>query len=250
MLFSAILIGLFAAFIRTHEFSVWVIYCSSFLTSSIVGAILGNFELGVQIGVLIQLVYMGAIVVGGVSSYSYIWAGVIGPAVAIVSNLEPDAAVTVAVTVGALGIVSDNLRLTLNSTFVHMADKYVETGETKRLWVYNLVLPFLLNIVLYGIPAVIAIMFGATYLEGLMNSLPAWFMNSINAVGKLLPALGIGMMFKVVYNKKFVAFGIIGYLLTGFLGVSTMGVALFAVAFMLLYWGFFNSQKVEENSNV
>ena len=245
LLFQAIIIGLFAAFIRTHELSTWVIYCSPLACSSIIGAILGNYELGVAIGAQLQLVYMGALVVGGVSSYSYIWAGVIGPAICIVSGLDPVESATVCVTVGALGVISDNIRMTVNANFVHMADKYVQTGETKLLWVYDLLLPFLLYCVIYGIPAVIGIMLGANYLAGIMQSLPIQVTNAITAIGKLLPALGIGMMLKAVYNKKLIAFLIVGYVLSGYLGLPTLGVALIGIACTLVYYNSLNRKGGE-----
>lgn len=245
LLFQAIIIGLFAAFIRTHEFSTWVIYCSPMACSTIVGIVLGNYELGVQIGAQLQLVYMGALVVGGVSSYSYIWAGVIGPAICIVSGLDPVESATVCVTVGALGVISDNIRMTVNATWVHMADKYVQKGETKLLWVYNLLLPFLLYCVIYGLPAVVGIMLGANYLADIMNSLPIWISNAIGAIGKLLPALGISMMLKAVYNKKLIAFVIVGYVLSGYIGLPTLGVALIGIACTLVYY---NSLTRKENN--
>ncbi len=246
MLFiQSVIIGLFAAFIRTFELATWVIYCSPLVCSSIVGTILGDPALGVQIGAQLQLVYMGALVVGGVSSYSYIWAGVIGPAICIVSGLDPVESATVCVTVGALGVISDNIRMTVNAVWVHMADKYVQSGETSRLWIYNIVLPFLLYCLIYGLPAVIGIMLGANYLSNLMNALPIWISNAISAIGKLLPALGIGMMLKAVYNKKLIAFAIVGYVLSGYLNIPTLGVALVGIACTLIYFNSLSTKKEE-----
>ena len=243
MLFKALIIALFIAVIRTIESITWVIYCQPFITSSIVGLILGNWEAGVTIGATIQLVYMGQIAVGGITAYSYIWAGVIGPAVAIVSGMTPEEAITICVAIGALGIVTDNIRMTVNSIWVHMADRDAEKGISNRLWMYALLFPFFEYLVIYGIPAIIAIMFGATYLQGFMESIPLWLKNGITGIGKLLPALGIGMMLKAVYNRKFVAFAIIGYILVGYFNLPTIGVALVGLAAMLIYWTMINEKE-------
>ena len=106
---------------------------------------------------------------------------------------------TVAVAVGSLGLVSCNLYMSINAAWVHMADRYAEKGETKNLWIYNWLLPVCTSVVLYGIPAFLAVYFGAEYLENLMNSLPGWVNGGLAAVGSLLPALGIGMMFKAAF---------------------------------------------------
>ncbi len=157
--------------------------------------------------------------------------------------MTPEVAVTVAVAVGSLGLVSCNLYMSINAAWVHMADRYAEKGETKNLWIYNWLLPVCTSVVLYGIPAFLAVYFGAEYLENLMNSLPAWVNGGLAAVGSLLPALGIGMMFKAVYNKKYVAFALLGYLLAGYMGLPTIGIALFALACVLIYWNVFTKKE-------
>ena len=246
MFVQALIVALWATAVCATELGAWVIKLQPFIAGSITGLLLGEWETGVLISATIQLIYMGQIQVGGVSAYSFIFAGVIAPAVAIVSNMEPEIATTAAVAIGTLGVVSDNIRMTVNATWVHMADKYVEKGETKYLWVFNWVLPSIVHFTVYGIPAFLAVYFGAEYLEGFMASLPTWITDGLAAIGTLLPALGIGMMFKVVYNKKLVAFAILGYIAAGYLGLPTIGTALLALVCALLYWNLVSNKNKEE----
>ncbi len=246
MFVQALLVALFASVVGLCEAGAWVIQMQPFIAESITGLLLGEWETGVLIAATIQLIYMGQVQVGGVSAYSFNFAGVIAPAVAIVSNMEPEVATTVAVAIGTLGLVSDNIWMSVNAVFVHMADKYVEKGETKYLWVFNWIMPWIVNLVVYGLPAFLAVYFGAEYLEGFMASLPDWIDKALTAIGTLLPALGIGMMFKVVYNKKLVAFAILGYIAAGYLGLPTIGTALLALVCALLYWNLVSNKNKEE----
>ena len=246
MFVQALLVALFASVVGLCEAGAWVIQMQPFIAGSITGLLLGEWETGVLIAATIQLIYMGQVQVGGVSAYSFNFAGVIAPAVAIVSNMEPEVATTVAVAIGTLGLVSDNSWMSVNAVFVHMADKYVEKGETKYLWVFNWIMPWIVNLVVYGLPAFLAVYFGAEYLEGFMASLPDWIDKALTAIGTLLPALGIGMMFKVVYNKKLVAFAILGYIAAGYLGLPTIGTALLALVCALLYWNLVSNKNKEE----
>lgn len=246
MFVQALLVALFASVVGLCEAGAWVIQMQPFIAGSITGLLLGEWETGVLIAATIQLIYMGQVQVGGVSAYSFNFAGVIAPAVAIVSNMEPEVATTVAVAIGTLGLVSDNIWMSVNAVFVHMADKYVEKGETKYLWVFNWIMPWIVNLVVYGLPAFLAVYFGAEYLEGFMASLPDWIDKALTAIGTLLPALGIGMMFKVVYNKKLVAFAILGYIAAGYLGLPTIGTALLALVCALLYWNLVSNKNKEE----
>lgn len=245
MFIKALLVAILASFSWACEWGMWTIQMQPFVAGSLVGLVLGDWQTGVTIAATIQLIYMGQIQVGGVSAYDFTFAGYIAPAIAIVSNMEPSVAVTVAVAVGSLGLIPGNIYMSVNALWVHMADKYVEKGETKNLWIFNWLLPVCSATVLYGIPAFVAVYFGSEYLESFMASLPEWINGGLAAVGTLLPALGIGMMFKAVYNKKFVAFAIFGYILSGYFGLSIIGTALFAIACVLIYWNSINAKEAK-----
>ena len=243
MFIKALLVARFASLSWSCEWGMWTIQMQPFVAGSIVGLLLGDFQTGVLISATIQLIYMGQIQVGGVSAYDFVFAGYIAPAIAIVSHMSPEVAVSVAVAVGSLGLVPTNLYMSINAAWVHMADRYAEKGETRGLWIYNWLLPLLTACVLYGVPAFLAVYFGAEYLENFMNSLPEWVNGGLAAVGTLLPALGIGMMFKAVFNKKYVAFALLGYILAGYMGLPTIGIALFALACVLIYWNMFSKKE-------
>ena len=236
MILKALIIAIFASLNASCELWMWVVQMQPLVSGSLCGLLLGDLETGVLISATIQLIYMGQIQVGGITAYDFTFAGVIAPAVAIVSHQSPEVATTLALAIGSIGLISNNIYMTINATFVHMADKYAEKGETKYLWIYSWLLPVLLSTILYGLPAFLAVYFGAEYLEGIMNSLPIWINNGLSAVGMLLPALGIAMMLKVVYHKQFIAFALIGYIFAAFFGLSMIGTAIFGVACALLYW--------------
>lgn len=230
------------------EYFNWVVSGSPLVTGAITGLLLGDFQTGAMVGAAIQLVTMGQITVGGVNSFDKRYAGIIGTAVTIVSHQSVEVGLTIAVTLGTIGLVASNVWMTGNVAFVHMADRYVEKGETRFLWVYNWLLPNLLIALVYGVPAFLAVYFGAEYLEGLMAMLPAAALSALNTVGMVLPALGIALMLKVVYKPKFVAFVIIGYLAAGYMNFDIMACAILGVACAVLYWSLNIDKLVREGA--
>ena len=138
-------------------------------------------------------------------------------------------------TLGTLGLIASNIFMTVSVSFVHMADKYIEKGETKKIWIFNWLLPQLLTFVLYGIPAFVAVYFGSGYLESFMNSIPAFVTTALTTVGMVLPALGIAMMLKTVFNMKFAPFIAIGYLCVAYLHMSIIACAVLGIACAVLY---------------
>ena len=237
MLIEALLVGVLATICGGVfvEYLVWIIR-NPIIEGALTGLILGDWMLGATIGATIQLIYMGQITVGGIASFDKCYAGVIATAVTILSKQTPEVGVTIAVTLGTLGLLASNATMTVNVAFVHMADKYIESGETKRLWIYNWLLPTLFCGVVYGIPAFVCVYFGSGVFEGFMNALPIQISNALNAVGSILPALGIGMMFKAVYKKKFFAFAIIGFVLIAYLHLDIIACTLVGGAAALMYW--------------
>ena len=237
MFVQALLIGVLATLCGSTFLELWVwVMRNPIIDGALVGLILGDWMTGATIGATIQLIYMGQITVGGISSFDKCYAGVIATAVTMLSHQTPEVGVTIAVTLGTIGLLASNLTMTVNAVFVHMADKYIETGETKRLWIYNWLLPNLFAGVVYGLPAFIVCYFGAGVFESFMASLPAFISNALTVVGSILPALGIGMMFKAVYKQKFLAFAIICFVLIAYLHLDIIACTLVGGAAALLYW--------------
>lgn len=237
MLIKALLVAIMATLTGGvfHEYLVWIIRGAPLLSGAITGLLLGDWKTGALIGGTIQLLYMGQITVGGITSYDKCYAGVIATAVTIVSHQTPEIGITLAVSLGTIGLLAGNATMTVNVAFVHMADKYVESGKTKSLWIYNWLLPNLFCILVYGIPAFLCVYFGAPYLEGIMNLLPDFITKALNTVGMVLPALGIALMFKTVYKPKFVPFAMIGYLAVAYLHFDIIACTILGVACAILY---------------
>lgn len=237
MLTQSILIGLIASMCGGVflELYVWV-FRNPIVEGLLVGIILGDPMQGALIGATIQLIYMGQITVGGISSFDKCYAGVIATAVTMLSHQSPEVGVTIAVTLGTIGLLASNATMTVNVVFVHMADKYIESGKTKNLWVYNWLLPNLFCVLVYGIPAFIVCYFGASGFENFMNAMPSQISTAMTVIGSVLPALGIGMMFKAVYKKKFFAFAILGFVLVAYLHLDIIACTLVGAAAALLYW--------------
>ena len=163
MLVQAILIALCAWIASANiEFLCWSLgLCAPFMWGPIVGAILGNVELGLAIGTTTMLVYLGNIVIGGVSAVDFTYASVIATSLAILTNQPAEMGCTIAVSMGLIGMLATESRWTLNCIWVHRADKCAENGDTRGIFINNVVMPQLVRLVVYALPAFLAVYFGA-----------------------------------------------------------------------------------------
>lgn len=238
MLVQAILIALCAWIASANiEFLCWSLgLCAPFMWGPIVGAILGNVELGLAIGTTTMLVYLGNIVIGGVSAVDFTYASVIATSLAILTNQPAEMGCTIAVSMGLIGMLAIESRWTLNCIWVHRADKCAENGDTRGIFINNVVMPQLVRLVVYALPAFLAVYFGADYFQAFMDKLPAFIVDGMLAVGKLLPTLGLALLIKAIFKVKYAPFLIIGYVLAAYLELGIIPVTLVGIASALLMW--------------
>ena len=250
MLNEAILIALCAwissANIEFLCFSLGL--CAPFVWGPVVGLILGNVELGLAIGTTTMLVYLGNIVIGGVSAVDFTYASVIATSLAILTDQPADIGCTIAVSLGLIGMIATEARWTLNCIWVHQADKCARKGDTRGIFINNVVMPQIVRFFLYALPAFIAVYVGADYFQAFMNSLPDFILNGMLAVGKILPALGLALLVKSIFKQKYAAFLILGYLGAAYLNLGVIPITFFGLACAMLMWniGFKDEEENHE----
>ncbi|GMA54074.1 hypothetical protein GCM10025857_54310 [Alicyclobacillus contaminans] len=107
------------------------------VAGTIVGIILGEPTQGLIIGATLNAFFIGFISPGGAVSSEPGIAGIIGTSLAIMTNASPDVALSLAIPFGLLGTIIWNVRMTINSFFVHWMDKVVEEGDYRKIFSFT-----------------------------------------------------------------------------------------------------------------
>lgn len=203
----------------------------------VVGIILGDPVTGTIIGATINLMYIGFISAGGSMPADMSLAGILGTALAITSGINTDAALAIAVPLGLLGSIVWVGRMTLDSAFVRVADKYVEEGKPEKVWIANILLPQLLLFAITAIPCFFAAYYGANYVSGLVAQLSGKFLSVLSTIGGMLPAIGIGMMLLAIFKGEARIFFFLGFFVSAYLNLGTLPLALIFLCIAVLYVG-------------
>lgn len=240
MLVQAILIAVCAWICCANiEFLCWSVgLCAPFIWGPIVGFILGDVQAGLAIGTMTQLVYLGNIVIGGVSAVDFTYASVVATSLTILTKQPPEMGCTIAVTMGLIGMLATESRWTLNCIWVHRADKCAQNGDTRGIFINNVIMPQVVRFFVYVIPAFLAVYYGAEHFENFMKVIPEVLVDGMMAVGMLLPTLGLALLIKAIYKIQFISFLIIGFLAVQYLKLDIIAVTLLGISFALLYWFF------------
>jgi mannose/fructose/N-acetylgalactosamine-specific phosphotransferase system component IID/mannose/fructose/N-acetylgalactosamine-specific phosphotransferase system component IIC len=212
----------------------------------IYGIVLGDVPYGLAVGSTVMMVYMGLVAVGGSVPSDLSVAGYLGVAITMLAKQPPEVGLTIAVPLGTLGVLAQNTKMTTNAIWVHRADKYAAEGNTKGVMLMNVFASQIFPFLMLAIPSFLAVYFGAPALEKFLAAVPSWVLNILILLGRLLPALGLALLFQQIFNKRTIPFLVIGFVLAAYLGLAVMPISIVGIAFALLHFLYTTKKGVGE----
>lgn len=199
-----------------------------------IGLIMGNLPDAMKIGAALQMIYLGAIAPGGTLPSDEALAACITIPLALTAGLSPELAVPIAMPLGLLGVLLDNVKRTYHSYFVHGADVAANEGDQKKMDRNEFWYPLLVSIPLRVIPVVLALTFGVDAIQAFLAALPVWATNGLTVAGGLLPALGFAVTIMVIGKRELLPYFIIGFFIAAATGINMIGLSVVAVCIALL----------------
>lgn len=215
----------------------------------VVGLILGNVPMGIMLGAAIQIVYIALVTPGGtvsadVRAISYIGIPLVMLYVSS-TGLDPASAeaagfaVSMAATVGTLGTVLFYGTATINLIWQHMGMAWVKQGKLRKLYLVDMVLPWISHLICSFIPTFIICYFGSDMVQIIKDYLPmdGLSMKTLFTVGSLLPAVGVAILLKQVVSKPkdFLTF-FVGFTLCACMNLNLIGCAIIGGFFALIQY--------------
>ena len=244
MVTPAILVAVATYIIKFLAMSWANIQMRPIVIGPIIGLVLGDFQQGVIIGASLEAVFLGVFGVGGSLPSDTEMGAIIGTAFAILLGKNVETAVALAVPVGLISVFVFQLIVILwNNAVVAIADKKVQVQDDRgferihRVAIYFFGIP-------YAIISFVAILVGVEPINTLMSSLPQMVNDFLTIASRLLPALGFAMLLKALWDKDILPYFLIGFAFAAYLGLDTMGIALFGIVISVLF-GFNYLQKIK-----
>ena len=204
--------------------SISVVY-KPLVAGTLVGCILGDPVQGCIYGAAINLPYVAFISAGGTAPADPGLAGTVGTTWAMISGVDTTAAMTIALPLGLLGTMIWVTHMTLDVTFVHMADKAAEEADLDRICFLHVVPPQILMFCQCVIPATIAAKLGGEASAGLLGMLTGTPLRILQVIGSLLPALGIAMNLRSISRPGTLLFFVAGLIMVKYLGLPVIAIA-------------------------
>lgn len=214
--------------------SISVLY-KPLVAGTVVGLIMGDPVQGCIYGAAINLPYIAFISAGGTAPQDPGLAGTLGTALALASGVSPSVAITLALPLGLLGTIIWVTHMTVDVFFVHMADQAAEEGDIDKISFLHVVPPQIVMACLCIIPVTIAAFYGTGLVSEVVQRLEGTPLHMLEVIGGLLPAIGIAMNLRSINRPGTIAFFIVGFILSVYLELPTIAVAVIAAIVAYFY---------------
>ncbi len=234
MIIQALLISIFGWLLGGFE--AWFAYPminTPLVICPIVGLICGDMTTGIICGATLQLIFLGVMGIGGTLPADAALGSIIGTAFAIWMNESVEVALTFAVPVSLLGSTFTFLGYLIRTLFTPFVAKQVEKGNQKVLELTHIALAFLPELPKYII-VFIVLSFGNGFAEQLINILPQTLIDGMDYATNLMPAVGIALLLKMMWNKNMAVYFFLGVILATFFAQTTFSVALIGVVIAVI----------------
>ena len=214
---QALLVFVVAFIMGIDQFSFLESLYQPIVLCPIIGAILGNFQLGVVVGAAYQLIQIGSMPIGGAQPPNAILGGIMATVFAVSMNMEATAegvgaAMGLAIPFAVFGQYAVTLTFTIMSGMMAKADACAENADVKGIRNINFIEMGILGC-LFGALAV-AGLYGGSKLGITLKDLSfqfSWVMAGLDAAGGAMKFVGFAILMKVMMSGE-----MWGFLLAGF----------------------------------
>lgn len=233
----------------------WYTLGRPLVASFVVGVILGDVNTAMTVGIPLQIMYMGNVTPGGAVAWDLSYATYIGTAAAIVFGQGMDTTGVIGLAVvfagigGLVGQIAWNVSYALNLPINRVAQRYAEEGNTKKMYIPNVVLGQAIGFACRFIPAVL-ILSSATAASGqadFATIIPSWVTTMLSVFGGMMAALGMGIILSFLIKKKYqFAIYLVGFVLVTYFQLNTMAIAVIGVLVAVIYYAVITSLQERE----
>ena len=205
------------------------------IVGTVVGLVLGDMTTGIIVGASYELIFLGITNAGGVVPANTALGTAVGVAMVLLSAMSAEASLALAVPVALLGSQLITLMYTLRSVMNPMVQRLIEKNEVKKIEKFV----FLQGIVSYliiFIPVFLVVAFGVDIINTIIDMIPDFVISGLSVASGMLAAVGFGMLLKMVWRKQLAVFFFIGYILSAYMGLPVLGVALCGVVYAVVVY--------------
>lgn len=193
------------------------------------GLVCGDVKTGVIMGASLEAIFMGISPIGGVMSSNTRLSTVIGVSMAIMSGMDIETALAIAVPIGSLLVAVTPLQ---NAIKAFMQPVYTKLAEKKK-YKTNHIVQFGYTWVLAQLLSMLVIFFcvlvGNDAVAAIVEKFPTSVNNGLSAAASMLVVVGLCLTTQTLWSKKCGFYVLLGFVLAMYMGLGTLPIAIVGV---------------------
>ncbi|MEO3987667.1 PTS N-acetylgalactosamine transporter subunit IIC [Plesiomonas shigelloides] len=249
MLFEATLVAVWAFLCGIDKYDVALNIHRPLITGPVVGLIMGDMQVGLIAGATLELAWLGLVPNAGAQPPDVTLGTIAAVAFAIMTGQSPSVAMGVGMPIAVLMQMLVIGFFAMTSFTMGKADACAEQGDSAgidRL----LIATISLRSLLYAVVAFFTVYFGEHAAAWIDANAPKELLTGLGIGAKMVPAIGFAMLLKIMWSKEVAGVFFIGFVMTTYLKLPIMAVAILGASVAALYFFFSgngnNNKQVEE----
>lgn len=216
MLINALIVGFVVAITKFFDWYGNTSFQRPLVCVALLGILLGHPVEGIIMAAQLELIFLGNVSLGGVMPSDFTLGSIFGAAFSLILGKDLASAITLAIPISMLGtLLYSGMKIVVTS-LVPKFESYIAKKDIKgfkRLWIMQFT-GFLLVYFLLGFFAILA---GTEAVNAFIEAIPDWIQTSMNVAATMLPAVGLALLLKSLWEKSIAPYYFLGFALGGFL---------------------------------
>lgn len=205
------------------------------IVGTVVGLVLGDLETGIILGGQFELIFLGITNAGGVVPANTALGTSCAVAVAILSGMDSESALAIAVPVALLGAQLITLMYTVRSLMNVWLRKIIAKGEHEKIGPFVFAQAIVSYMVVF-LPVFIVVAFGVDVINDIIAAIPSFITSGLSVASGMLAAVGFAMLLKLVWRKSLCVYFFIGYALSAYFNLPVLGVAVIGALYAVVLY--------------
>ena len=181
------------------------------VTGPIVGAILGNVELGLIVGGTYQLMTIGNMPIGGAQPPNAVIGGIMAAIFACtLENMDPNLAVATAIPFAMLGQYGVTLFFTLRAPLLEFFRGCAEKADTKGITKWTIVSEVILGLI-FAVIVTLFFIAGLAVGQQVVDAIPEWLNTGLSQAGNMMKFVGFAILLKIMMSRDMWGFFFMGF---------------------------------------
>lgn len=203
------------------------------IVGTLVGFVLGDLQTGIICGATFELIFLGAVNIGGAVPSDPTAGTAVSTAFVILTGMSTEEAMALAIPTGLLMAQVQMLTYIFPSFFNGYIDSLIERDKDKGFgWMIVFILLF--RTLVEAIFPFIVIFLGTDAITAIMAYLPEVVTGGFSVAGGMLAAVGFAMLLKMIWTKELAVYFFVGFFMATYLNIPTLGIAIAGLLYCIV----------------